>query len=101
MKKIPNIHPGEILLEEFLIPLKMSQNQLARDINVSPRRVNEIILGKRSITTDTSLRLAKYFGISEFFFLNLQNRYDLKESKNVLSKILPKIIPLKTKINIT
>ena len=71
-KKAPPIHPGEILLEEYLKPLDISQYRLAKDISVPPRRINEIVHGKRSITADTALRLARYFGTSERFWLNLQ-----------------------------
>jgi addiction module HigA family antidote len=71
------IHPGEILLEEFLQPLKISQYRLAKEIHVPPRRINEIVHGTRSITADTALRLAQYFGTSSQFWLNLQNQYDL------------------------
>ena len=71
-RSLPNIHPGEVLLEEFLKPLKLSQNRLARDLSVPPRRINEIPLGKRSVTPDTALRLARYFGTSERFWLGLQ-----------------------------
>jgi addiction module HigA family antidote len=94
--KINPIHPGEILLTEFMEPLQISQNQLARDINVAPRRVNEIVLGKRSITTDTSMRMGKYFKLSENFFTNLQNRYDFEKNRKSMNKILAKITPLKT-----
>lgn len=76
-KKIPPIHPGEILMEEFLKPMGMSQNKIAMDIRVPPRRINEIILGKRRITPDTALRLAKYFHMSPQFWLGLQMDYDL------------------------
>jgi addiction module HigA family antidote len=79
-KKLPPIHPGEVLQEEFLKPLGISQYQLARDINVAPRRINEIIHGKRAITADTALRLARYFRTSDRFWLNLQARYDLEVS---------------------
>ena len=72
MARLPNVHPGEVLREEFLIPLKLSQNQVARDINVPPRRINEIVLEKRAVTADTTLRLARYFGTSERFWLGLQ-----------------------------
>ena len=72
------IHPGEILSEEFLIPLAVSQSRLARDVNVPPRRINEICLGKRAITPDTALRLARYFGMSAEFWMTLQQRYDLE-----------------------
>jgi len=83
-EKLPNVHPGEILLEEFLKPLDVSQNKLARDIKVPPRRVNEIVLGKRAVTPDTALRLARYFGTSERFWLGLQTDFDLEEAKRHL-----------------
>jgi len=86
MKKIPTIHPGEILFEEFLKPMNISQNQLGRDLNVSPRRVNEIIHGKRSITADTALRLAAYFGNSASFWLGLQMDYELDIAEDTLSQ---------------
>lgn len=88
MRKLPNIHPGEILLEEFLQPMDISQNRLARDINVPPRRVNEIVLGKRAITADTALRLARYFGTTESFWMGLQTDYDLEETRTALAKRL-------------
>jgi len=78
------IHPGEILLEEFLNPMEISQYRLAKDIGVHPRRINEIVHGKRSITADTALRLSRYFGLSERFWLNLQSRYDLEVQKDRL-----------------
>jgi len=78
MSKLPPIHPGEILGEEFLKPMVISQSRLARDINVPPRRINEICLGKRGITPDTALRLARYFGVSAEFWMTLQQRYDLE-----------------------
>jgi len=78
MKKLSNIHPGEVLLEEFLKPMAISQNALARALEVPPRRVNEIVLGKRSITADTALRLATFFGTSEGFWLGLQADCDLE-----------------------
>ena len=81
-RKLDPIHPGEILLEEFLIPMEISQYRLAKDISVPPRRVNEIVLGKRSITTDTALRLSEYFGLSEKFWLNLQMKYNLEVTKD-------------------
>lgn len=84
MTKLKNIHPGEILLEEFLIPMQISQNRLARDIGVPPRRINEIVHGKRSVTADTALRLARYFGSSETFWMGLQADYDLEEAKERL-----------------
>ena len=83
-KKIEPIHPGEILLEEFLKPMEISQYRLAQDINVPARRINEIVLGKRAITADTALRLSEYFGMSEKFWLNLQMRYNLEVEKDKL-----------------
>lgn len=77
-KKLDPIHPGEILLKEFLEPMKLSQNRLSRDINVPPRRINEIVLGKRRVTADTALRLARYFKMSAEFWLGLQMDYDLE-----------------------
>lgn len=81
MKKIPLIHPGEILLEEFLKPMKISQYRLALDLSVPPRRINEIVLGKRSISADTALRLARYFGTTPNLWLGLQNNYDLEKER--------------------
>ncbi len=78
---LPNVHPGEVLFEEFLKPLDLSQNGLARDIHVPPRRINEIVLGKRSVTPDSALRLARYFGTSSRFWLGLQTDYDLEEAR--------------------
>jgi len=87
-KTMDPIHPGEILMEEFLEPLGISQYRLAKDISVSPRRINEIVHGKRSITADTALRLAKFFGTTERFWLNLQVRYDLEIEKDRLTGVL-------------
>jgi addiction module HigA family antidote len=87
-KKLPPIHPGEILLEEFLKPMIISQYRLSKDIGVPPRRINEIVHGKRSITADTALRLARYFGTSERFWMNLQSRYDLEVEKDKLGQRL-------------
>ncbi|MCB0071306.1 MAG: HigA family addiction module antidote protein [Caldilineaceae bacterium] len=84
-KKLPPIHPGEILLEEFLDPMGISQYRIAKDIGVPPRRINEIVHGKRSISPDTALRLARYFGMSERFWMNLQARYDLEVEKDKLA----------------
>ncbi len=78
---LTNIHPGEVLLEEFLKPMKLSQNALARAIAVPPRRINEIVLGKRVITADTAVRLGQYFGTSDKFWLGLQDDYDLEEAR--------------------
>lgn len=83
-RKIAPIHPGEILLEEFLEPFELSQYRLARDISVPPRRINEIVHGTRSITADTALRLARYFGTSEQFWLNLQAHFDLEMERDRL-----------------
>lgn len=79
------VHPGEILLEEFLLPMGISQYRLAKDIGVHPRRINEIVHGKRAITANTALRLSRYFGLSERFWLNLQARYDLEVEKDRLA----------------
>ena len=86
MKTLPNIHPGEVLLEEFLIPFGISQNALARAAGVPPRRINEIVLGKRGITADTAVRLAAVLGTSERFWLGLQADYDLEEAHRVLGR---------------
>jgi len=83
-KLLPPIHPGEILLEEFLEPMDISQYRLAKDIGVPPRRINEIVKGKRGISADTALRLSRYFGTSERFWMNLQSRYDLEVEKDRL-----------------
>ena len=88
--KFAPIHPGEILLEEFLKPLGISQYRLAKATSVPPRRINEIVLGKRSITADTALRLSRYFGTTEKFWLNLQIRYDLEIEKDLLGARLDK-----------
>jgi addiction module HigA family antidote len=89
-KKAPPIHPGEVLLEEYLEPLGISQYRLAKDTSVPPRRINEIVHGKRAISADTALRLARYFGTSERFWLNLQTRYDLEVEKDRLADRLDK-----------
>ena len=83
-KKLPPITPGEVLLEEFLRPLGVSQYQMAKDISVPPRRINEIVLGKRAVTADTALRLSRYFGTSARFWLNLQASYELEMEKDRL-----------------
>ena len=88
-----NPHPGEILLEEFLRPMSLSQTKLAQAIGVSPRRINEIVLGKRAITADTDLRLARYFKLSEGFFLGLQTEYELMERKRDIGDQLKAIRP--------
>ena len=93
-KKLPNIHPGEILNEEFLSPLGISQYRLAKDIGVPQTRVAAIIKRKRSITPDTALRLAKYFGTTPRFWLNLQAEYDLEEVRQARGGELARIEPL-------
>ena len=95
MDRLPNIHPGEILLEEFLKPLGISQNRLARSLAVPPRRVNEIVLGKRAITPDTALRLARFFGTTERFWLGLQTDYDLEEvTRRQGESVQRQVVPL-------
>jgi addiction module HigA family antidote len=89
MKKLNPIHPGEILLEEFLTPMNLSQNKIANDIGVSPRRINEIVHGKRRITAETALRLAHYFKMSPQFWLGLQMDYDLDVEEDRLADRLP------------
>jgi antitoxin HigA-1 len=89
-KKLPPIHPGEILLEEFLKPMGISQYKLAKEISVPARRINEIVHGTRAISPDTALRLSRYFSLSERFWLNLQSRYDLEVEKDRLSDRLEK-----------
>ena len=89
-KKITPIHPGEILMTEFLEPFQISQNKLANDISVPPRRINEIVHSKRAITPDTALRLAKYFGMTPQFWLGLQMDYDLDLEEDRISEIIEK-----------
>jgi addiction module HigA family antidote len=88
------IHPGEVLMLEYLQPLEVTQHRLAVAIGVPPRRINEIVHGKRRITTDTALRLARYFGTSERFWLNLQDRYDIEVERDRLGPALDEIQPL-------
>lgn len=90
-EKIPPVHPGEILMEEFLRPMGLSQNRLANDLGVPPRRINEVVLGKRRITADTALRLAHYFNMSPQFWLGLQMDYDLDVEEDRLSKRLEEV----------
>lgn len=90
------IHPGEVLLEDFLEPLELSQYRLAKGINVPPRRINEIVHGTRAITADTALRLARFFGTSEQFWLNLQNRYDLERERDRLGDTLTRDVEVFT-----
>jgi antitoxin HigA-1 len=94
MKKLHNIHPGEILLEEFLKPMEISQTRLANSISVPPRRINEIVLGKRGITADTALRLAKVFGTSVQFWMGLQDEYELREAREIIGKQLKHMLPI-------
>ena len=82
--KLPPVHPGEILLEEFMTPMAITQYRLSKDIGVHPRRINQIVHGNRAVTADTALRLSRYFGTSERFWLNLQNLYDLEIEKDRL-----------------
>ena len=98
-KKIEPAHPGKILLQEFLIPMDLSPYRLAKDINVPPRRINEIILGKRGITADTALRLSEYFGLSEKFWLNLQMKYNLEIEKDQLKDKLKKEVKRREKVS--
>ena len=102
MNKLKNIHPGEILLEEFLIPLGISQNKLANDMQISARRINEIVHAKRSITADTDLRLSRALGTSEGFWMGLQTDYDLEERKSeILSQLnhIANLIPKNKKLS--
>ena len=96
MTEINPVHPGEVLMEEFLEPLGVTQHRLAVEIGVPPRRINEIVHGKRRITADTALRLARYFGTTDRFWLNLQTRYDLEREKDHLGDALEAIRPLKS-----
>ena len=91
MKTLPNIHPGGVLLEEFLLPMGISQNALARAADVPPRRINEIVLGKRGVTADTAVRLAAALGTSERFWLGLQADYDLEEAHRSLGAAVSRI----------
>ena len=92
---MPPIHPGEVLAEDYLAPLGVTQHKLAVAIGVPPRRINEIVHGKRRISADTALRLARYFGTSERFWMNLQGRYDVEVERDRLSPLLDQIRPLK------
>jgi addiction module HigA family antidote len=97
-KKLAPVHPGEVLLEEFLKPMGLSQSRLALSIGVHPRRVNEIVLGKRGITADTALRLAKFFGTSAKFWLGLQMDYDLDVASDLLGRRLDHEVRLPTSV---
>jgi addiction module HigA family antidote len=100
-RKLPPIHPGEILREEFLVPLAISQYRLAKETSVPPRRINEIVRGTRAISADTALRLARYFGTSERFWLNLQARYDLEVEKDRLGHRLRREVKVLKMANIS
>ena len=97
-RELHPVHPGEVLLEEFLKPMGLSQNRLALDIGVPPRRINEIVLGKRSITADTALRLARYFGTSPQFWLGLQRDYDLDIAEEALGERLKREVQVSTMV---
>ena len=90
---LPNPHPGEILLEEFLKPMCLSQSALARAVGVPPRRINEVVLGRRAVTAETDLLLSRYFGLSEGIFLGLQADYDLEETKRRMGDRLAAVRP--------
>jgi antitoxin HigA-1 len=92
-KRLAPVHPGEILLEEFLVPMGVTQYRLAKDIKVPPRRINEIVHGTRSVSADTALRLARYFGTSERFWLNLQAQYDLDVESDRIGERIQEISP--------
>jgi addiction module HigA family antidote len=97
-KKLPPTTPGEVLLEEFLKPLEISQYQLAKDVGLPPRRINEIVLGKRAVTADTALRLSRYFGTSERFWLSLQAHHDLAVERDRLGRrLIREVRVLRTK----
>jgi addiction module HigA family antidote len=97
-KKLAPVHPGEILLEEFLDPMGISQYRLAKDISVPPRRINEIVHGTRAVTADTALRLSRYFGTSERFWINLQAHYDLEVEKDRLGNRLKKEVAVMAQV---
>lgn len=96
MDKHAPVHPGEVLLEDFIEGFGITQHKLARAIGVPPRRINEIVHGKRRISADTALRLGRYFGIEDQFWLNLQNRYDLEVERDSIGEALDRIQPLQT-----
>lgn len=98
MKKLPNIHPGQILKEEFLIPLKLSAYKLSKDLGIPQTRTSEILKGNRRITADTALRLSQYFGISAKFWLGLQDDFDIEEEKSIKSKELSSIKKFKNNV---
>jgi addiction module HigA family antidote len=94
MDRLKNVHPGEILIEEFLRPMEISQTRLAHSIGVPPRRINEIVLGKRGITADTALRLAKVFGTSVQFWMGLQDEYEVREAQSAIKEQLERMMPI-------
>ena len=96
MNKLAPIHPGEVLMEDFIEPLGVTQHKVAVAIGVPPRRINEIVHGKRRITADTALRLSRYFGTTDLFWINLQNRYELEVQKDALGDSLDAIQPLRS-----
>jgi len=96
MSKLAPIHPGEVLMEDFIEPLGITQHKVAVAIGVPPRRINEIVHGKRRITADTALRLSRYFGTTDLFWINLQNRYELEVEKDALGDSLDSIQPLQS-----
>lgn len=96
MSKLDPVHPGEVLMEDFIGPLGLTQNKVALAVGVPPRRINEIVHGKRRITADTALRLARYFGTTDLFWINLQTRYDLEVEKDALGDSLDSIRPLRS-----
>ena len=96
MDKLDPVHPGEVLMEEFIKPLGVTQHKVAVAIAVPPRRINEIVHGKRRISADTALRLARYFGTTDLFWTNLQNRYDLEVERDNLGSALEEIQPLRS-----
>lgn len=96
MTKLAPIHPGEVLMLDFIEPLRITQHKVAVAIGVPPRRINEIVHGKRRITADTALRLSRYFGTTDLFWINLQNRYDLEVERDALGDSLDRIQPLRS-----
>jgi addiction module HigA family antidote len=96
VSKLVPIHPGEVLMEDFIEPLGITQHKVAVAIGVPPRRINEIVHGKRRITADTALRLSRYFGTTDLFWINLQNRYDIEVEKDALGDSLDSIEPLQS-----
>ena len=96
MKRLAPVHPGEVLMHDFIEPLQITQHKVAVAIGVPPRRINEIVHGKRRITADTALRLSRYFGTTDLFWINLQNRYDLEVERDALGDTLDNIQPLRS-----